>query len=182
MYARGFNRVFPNTFRVVNHEDPLVHAYPCAPIAGLFGGCLPAKELLGTAVPGMLWGFHHGTEVWYSGQMTPPKPPAPANVPARYRICKTADRDDEDNTCSNSVPLITYNIMRHMKYHDVFLACYCPFSGCGVASEATEQTQFTKWTGLAEGSWPGPSASTPVRALPQSRRPNPNRVKHPSHK
>jgi hypothetical protein len=112
-FAKLYNQLMPNTFRVVNNLDPVPHVSPCpddpsCPWVPTDGPCpCGTKESL------LSYGYHGGTEIWYAGNEYH------NGVMCDYREC---DHDPnglgEDYSCSDKI-VPTTHIGDHSGYWDV---------------------------------------------------------------
>jgi hypothetical protein len=101
-YARIYDKFVPNTFRVVNDDDPVPHLPPCSSSVGL-----TACDASVAASP-----YHHGTEIWY------PEVQYQNDVMCDYREC-THDPSGmgDDYSCSDHVS--TFAFGDHSGYWNV---------------------------------------------------------------
>uniref|UniRef100_A0A914W4I4 Fungal lipase-like domain-containing protein n=1 Tax=Plectus sambesii TaxID=2011161 RepID=A0A914W4I4_9BILA len=107
-FAAMHDQLIPYSFRVVNKADLVPHLPPCKTTNDM---CDPDPERKSA--------YHHGTEIWYSNGM---------GVNATYRVCAGLPFD-EDNTCSNSLPDLSFKVDDHTHYFDQMVSQFGK-SGC----------------------------------------------------
>uniref|UniRef100_A0A7E4ZV18 Lipase_3 domain-containing protein n=1 Tax=Panagrellus redivivus TaxID=6233 RepID=A0A7E4ZV18_PANRE len=100
--AHAMNRLVPESYRLIHTDDFVPHLIPCEFALN------STLSINGTAVckdENSPFSFHHGTEVWYPGDMTPNK--------SNYSIC-TGAPFGEDPSCSN---LIQFNVFGDVSHY-----------------------------------------------------------------
>ncbi|CAD5222072.1 unnamed protein product [Bursaphelenchus xylophilus] len=89
-FALNFDKLVPNSYRLVNKRDIVPHIPPCK----------PSRNETGCVQEAMHY-FHHGTEVWY---------PNGCHTDGDFSVCSGRL---EDPACSNSL-LTNYTIFDHI--------------------------------------------------------------------
>ncbi|EYC23664.1 hypothetical protein Y032_0015g2772 [Ancylostoma ceylanicum] len=118
-FAMNFNRVIPNSYRVVFRQDIVPHLPPCVKTENIFGlnQCDPSSPF--TA-------YHHGTEIWYPYTMSPG---------STYVECVGEPRG-EDATCSNNFNFMLSQLdnytFDHRHYFDIEVPAFGQ-AGCPIA-------------------------------------------------
>uniref|UniRef100_A0A0N4ZK33 Lipase_3 domain-containing protein n=1 Tax=Parastrongyloides trichosuri TaxID=131310 RepID=A0A0N4ZK33_PARTI len=100
-FAKSFNELIPNTYRVVNRKDP-INDFPNCKAYSYMVSCR-TEDL--TSIDDF---YHVGTEVWYYGGTTGPNR-------NEYVICK---KHVEDSQCSKKARLTELSLIQEQQYFE----------------------------------------------------------------